>query len=641
MASLQSQRSQGRTPRRSALPDFVPFQLAQLVERPPSTAGWLHELKFDGYRGQIRVGAEGPSFRTRRGADWSARFPALMAAVAPLSGTILDGELCAVDVDGLPDFSALQASLSASTSADLVFFAFDILFRDGEDLRARPLLERKAALASCLTDLASARVRYVDHFDADGEALFESACRLKLEGIVSKRANSPYQAGERAPTWRKTKCRPAQDVVIIGWRSDNGRLRSLIAGVREPGGLRYAGRIHTGYNPRNTAGLMERLQDLEIAHSPTRFGSPPRKSAEIHWARPELEAEIELEEFTAAGKIRQGSFKRWREAADRPEAVQAPDPAAPKGRAARRRRAAGGLLGIELAEPEKVVVPGDAGGRPITQRDLAEYVAEVSDDLLSYLRGRPCSILLPPSKPPRGDDFERHAGQGKSPLASAPEVTLTHLEATGKTYFQFDNPAALVAAVAAGAVEFHPWQSLEGRPDLPGRWVLDLDPGDDVGFAAVVEAARTVREVLRTLGLPALLKTTGGKGLHVVVPFSQAPQAEVGWEMSKALCRELCASMVRQDPARFTTSLKKLDRRGRVFLDYLRNGRTNTAAAAWTPRLRPGAPISQPLAWNALKATLDPAQLRIGRRRAAPADWRGVEPFPLSEVAALLRSARG
>lgn len=591
------------------LPDFIEPQLTKSVDRPPPGADWAHEIKFDGYRMQLRIEAGQARLMTRKGLDWSAKFPQIIRAGEGIADAVLDGEVVALDSSGAPDFAALQAAISEGRTQNLVYFVFDQMFDGREDLRAMPLSDRKSRLAAHIAQ-APANIRYVDHFTSAGDAVLQSACRMNLEGVVSKRLDAPYQSG-RSETWVKAKCRAGHEVVIGGYTTTGDAFRSLIAGVYRDGDLVHVGRIGTGFGRDKLQRLLPKLRELETKQSPFTGPGAPRRTGEIHWLRPLLVAEIEYAGFTGDGQIRQAAFKGLRE--DKPAAdVEAETPAARTTPLAEPRPAgatvtpqgAATVMGVNISNPGKALWPDGGDGGAVTKLDLARYYESVGEWMLQHVRGRPCSMIrMPDGIDGQQKFFQRHTAKGQSTL-------ITEVEVWGdrKPYLQFDRVEALVAAAQTGALELHPWNSHPFLPEQPGRLVFDLDPAPDVAFERVIEAAKEVRTRLEALGLVAFCKTTGGKGLHVVTPLKAKG---LDWDVAKTFARDVCKSMAADAPDRYLISMAKKDREGRIFLDYLRNDRMATAVAPLSPRGRPGAPVSMPLAWTQVKKGLDPSKYTV------------------------------
>ena len=630
-AAIPESKAQPRKAKK--MPAFVEPQLCKLVERAPPGAGWGHEVKFDGYRLQLRVEDGKARLRTRKGLDWTDRFAAIAAAAKGLPDCLLDGEAVALDSHGAPDFAALQAALSEGRSDRLVFFVFDILFAEGEDLRPLPLRERKARLQALLDGLRGKHpaLRFVEHFETAGDAVLESACRMHLEGIVSKQLDSPYRSG-RGGSWVKAKCRAGHEVVIGGWTADGKRLRSLLAGVHRGEGkdrkLVYVGRVGTGFGEKVLRTLVPRLRQVESKASPFAAGAGPRKEAGLHWARPDLVAEIEFAGWTGDGNVRQASFKGLR--GDKPADEVEAEKAVPARKARVVKVAplakggtgghAGGpavVMGVSISHPDKPLWPGERP--PVTKLELARYFEAVGDWMIEHLRGRPCSLVRTPDGI-EGEQhfFQRHAAPGTSHLIEQVKV-----RGDRKPYLQIDRVEGLVAAAQSGATELHPWNCQPGEPELPGRLVFDLDPAPDVGFDAVIVGALELRKRLEKLGLETFCKTTGGKGLHVVTPLADDPDSP-DWEAAKSFAREVCRRLADDQPDRYLLSMAKKDRGGRIFLDYLRNDRTSTAVAPLSPRARPGATVSMPIAWTQVKKGLDPKRYTL---RTAPALLRRAKPW--------------
>ena len=605
------------------LPDFIAPQLCETVKRPPSGPGWVHEIKFDGYRVQLRVADSNVTLKTRRGLDWTARFPAIAKAAASLPDAIIDGEICALDDNGAPDFAALQAALSEDKTANLVFFVFDLLFDGAEDIRSQRLADRKERLHETLKDLrkgTAALIRFVEHFESSGDAVLKSACRLSLEGIVSKRLDAPYRSG-RSTAWSKAKCRAGHEVVIGGWTTTNGQFRSLLVGINRNDHLVYLGRVGSGYGQAKLQSLLPKLKAVESQDSPFMGLNAPHKNADTHWAQPKLVAEIEFAGWTGSGMVRQGAFKGLRE--DKPaQEVRANNPSPPAktqlrepdaGTRGPARRATGGgtverpvVMDVLISHPDKMLWPDDGDGRPVTKLDLARYFETVGSWMLPHICGRPCSIIRAPDGMEGAQFFQRHAMPGMSSL-----LELVTVSGDRKPYLQIDRVEGLAAVAQIAALELHPWNCQPGQPEVPGRLVFDLDPGPDVAFSTVVAAAHEMRDRLDALGLVSFCKTTGGKGLHVVTPLAVSSKTQGTWHEAKDFARQFCQRVAADNPQGFLINMAKKHRQGRIFLDYLRNDRMATAVAPLSPRARPGATVSMPLTWRQVRDGLDPKSFTL------------------------------
>src|SRR4051812_24543248 len=611
------------------IPAFIEPQLAKLVDQPTSAPGWVHEVKFDGYRLQLRVAGGKATLKTRKGLDWTAKFQAIADIARQLPDCMIDGEACALDKDGAPNFSALQVALSEGRSQDMVFFVFDAMFAGGEDLRGLPLIERKERLHDLLSGLKDKKqlIRYVDHLETAGDAVLASACKMGLEGIISKRSDAPYQS-TRANTWLKAKCRAGQEVIIGGWTQGGAKLRSLIVGVHRGRGknkkLVPVGRVGTGFSGAVMRRVLPQLEKVESKTSPFAAEVSPRKEANMHWARPELVAEIEFAGWTGDGNVRQAAFKGLRtdkpaddivaETPAKPEKTKMAQPKPSRAKAAAKtvRSTSSGLapsgpsvvMGVTISHPDKPLWPDEKP--PVTKIELARYYEAVGGWMLPHIKGRPCSLVRTPDGIKGSQNFfQRHVMPGGSPL-----ITEVKVSGDKKPYVQLDTVEAVVAAAQIGATELHPWNNQPGVPELPGRLVFDLDPAPDVGFNEVIKGALALRKRLEKLGLATFCKTTGGKGLHVVTPLTSDKKSP-DWDAAKMFAKEVCRRLAEAEPDRFLLNMAKKERTGRIFLDYLRNDRTSTAVAPLSSRARDGATVSMPLEWSQVKAGLDPRRFTV------------------------------
>lgn len=609
---------------------FVPIQLCKIADYPPHGTGWAHEIKFDGYRLQVASGGGRAVVRTRKGLDWSDKFPELAADAAEWPDAVVDGELCALAENHMPDFSALQAAISSGETADLVYFAFDLLFEGPEDLRKLPLSHRKARLQAYIDRIPKAargRIRYVDHFATTGQAILESACRMDLEGVISKKLDAPYHAG-RSATWLKSKCRGGDEVVIGGWTSEGGgRFRSLIVGVQDKGGLRHLGRVGTGYNQTLLKTLLPKLKAAETDTSPFTGKDAPRRTraggVTTHWVKPVLVAEIEHGGYTDTGSLRHAAFKGLREdkppaeVTERPHAPSDPSkepgshkgtaPLAMPGESPAAARSKGKLVvaGVTISNPDKILWPAADGKPAITKAELVRYYEMAAERILPHVADRPVSIIRTPEGITGEKFFQRHAMPGSNPRLKLIDVK------ERKPYIGVIDVGGLVAIGQSGGLELHPWGCKPGDPETPDQVTFDLDPDEGLDFADVIAAAKVLKRELEGLGLNPFVKTTGGKGLHVVVPILADAKSRIEWDQCKAFAKAVSERVRAADPDHFTTTLAKKARGGKIFLDYLRNGRMATAVAPWSPRARPGAGLAFPLSWGQVKKGLDPAAFTL------------------------------
>jgi len=627
----------------SEMPDFVAPQLCASVERPPSSDGWCHEVKFDGYRVQLRVEGGDVALNTRKGLNWTEKFGAIAREAKSLPDLLIDGEIAALDRNGVPDFSALQTALADSKTSNLIFFAFDLLFSGGEDVRSLPLRERKARLKRLLERRKGGGklIRYVEHFEDRGDAVLQSAKKLQLEGIVSKKLDAPYRSG-RSESWTKAKVRGGQEVVLGGWKTTNGKFRSLMAGVYRDGHLVFVGLVGTGFGQDVVRRITPALKAAASDKSPFSGKDAPKKTRDVHWLKPELVAEIEFAGWTEGGNIRQAAFKGLRQdkpakevEAEVPVMTRVATPLIRSGKSSANKSAA--VMGVAISKPDKALWPDGGDGEAVTKLDLARYFEAIGEWMIVHLKGRPCSILRAPDGIDGEKFFQRHAMQGASNL-----LKLAKVAGDRKPYLQIDQIEGLAAVAQIGGLELHPWNCAPDDYDTPGRLVFDLDPAPNVEFSEVIEAAKDMRQRLTTVGLESFCKTTGGKGLHVVTPLLHGARDKVGWKEAKAFAHGICQWMANDDPERYLLNMSKKLRKGKIFLDYLRNDRMSTAVAVLSPRAREGATVSMPLTWSQVRGDLDPKKYTV---RTVPAllaktkAWDGYDDAAASIKAAMKKLA--
>ena len=604
--------SRPRPARRATLPSFVAPALAKLVPAPPDGQDWLHEIKYDGYRLLCRVERFRPRLLTRSGSDWTDRFPALAGHIGrwPVQSLLIDGEAVVLDAAGVPRFQLLQNALSLGGGGEIVYYAFDLLHLDGRDFRDVPIEERKEALRRVVSRASHARgrargrarahspVRYSEHVVGSGSKLLSNACAAGAEGLVSKRCGSLYRSGRRGD-WLKSRCSLRQEFVIGGFTSPSGArtdFGSLLLGVYEgPGRLVYAGRVGTGFDRRMLARVRTKMDSLRRRTTP--FVEPPAR-AELRgggppsWVEPRLVCEVEFTEWTRDGKLRHPTFRGLREdkpasevVREMPKTVRVRSGAGGKAPGAGRRTRG---AHPELTHPDRVLYEGG-----VTKVELARYMEAAAPWILPHAADRPLMLRRCPSGPDAPCFFQKH-GHPSLPQ-SVRRVSIQEEDGPAEA-IAIDDPAGLLALVQVNTAEIHAWGSRARRIEKPDVLVFDLDPGTGVAWKTVVALAEFLRERLGDLGLDAFVKVTGGKGLHVTVPIR--PRLE--WPAVRAFCRAVADETVRRHPRQATAIVSLSRRAGKIFVDYLRNGRGATAVVPYSPRARRNAPVALPVSWEEL-----------------------------------------
>jgi bifunctional non-homologous end joining protein LigD len=612
----------------SRLPPRIEPQLATLVDAPPAGAGWLHEIKLDGYRILARIERGKVRLLTRSGNDWTARMPQVAEALPALEveSALLDGEVVALDSEGRSRFQLLQRALR-EPRAQLRYFVFDLLHLDGSDLRQEPLWSRKQTLRELFTRVRRSKtLQYCEHVEGEGAEVFAEACKIGAEGVVSKQAAAPYRSG-RTRSWLKVKCGMRQEFVVVGFTRPAGSrigLGALLLGVHDDAGaLRYCGKVGTGFSHEVLADLRKRLGALE-QKKPSVIDPSRGKRGEAHWVKPQLVAEVSFTEWTRDGRVRHPVFIGLR--SDKPasairveRALPTKRVAKPSPRAGSRRIAAPSerteVAGVRLSNPGRVYFP-DLG---VTKSEVAQYYEAMAERAVPALSNRPLSLLRCP------DGADAHCFFQKHIRDSVPrEVGRVVIEKGEAPYAVVKDLAGIVSLVQIAALELHIWGSRADKIESPDLLVFDLDPDPSVPWRSLADTARLLRVLLAELELVAFLRTTGGKGLHVVVPIQRRPS----WDDVKSFTRAVATRLVRELPERFTAQISKQKRKGKILIDYLRNQRGATAIGSYSLRARPGAPVAMPIDWEELDARTGPPVFGIREapaRLAQPDPWRDFE----------------
>ena len=573
-------RAAGGKPASGTLPKFRDFQLATLVDSVPTGSRWLHEVKYDGYRVLIAIAGTRVKIYSRSGLDWTEKFPGIAEAAATLNigSALIDGEAVAFK-DGKPNFSALQDAIA--NGGDMTLFAFDLLELDGEDIAALPNIQRKECLRP-LIDGADARLQFAEHILGSGEQLFETMCREGYEGIVSKLVDAPYR-GQRSKGWLKVKCIRRQEFVIVGWTpSEKSRgFRALLLGLNGPDGFTYAGKVGTGFDTDTMLDLSAKLARLEV-EKPT-VEAPRAAVRGAHWVEPKLVAEIAFAETTPDGVLRHSSFLGLREdkaakdvVAEKPVAVDA---------------AAVPEVHVKVSSRDRLIFPDS----DVTKGDLADYYALVAPAMLPWAANRPISLVRCPQGRAKRCFFQKHDAGTFGEYVH--QVPIREKDGSTEDYIYVEDADGLVMCVQMGTIEFHGWGSSVATLEQPDRMVFDLDPDEELGFDVVKKAAEDIKNQLAEIGLVSFAMLSGGKGVHVVVPLK--PQAE--WPAVKDFAERFARALAEAEPERYVANMSKAKRKGRIFLDYLRNQRGSTAVLPYVARARSGAPVAAPVTWTELR----------------------------------------
>ena len=601
---------------REPLPDFVAPMLATLARSAPAGKRWVHEIKFDGYRLLARIESgrsEKAQVRllTRGGLDWTGRFGEQVVAqlrALPVGTALIDGEMVVETDSGASDFGALQADLGAGRSDRFVFYGFDLLHLDGWSLRDLPLTRRKAMLEPILAE-AGTRLRYSSHFDESGAMVLRHACRLSLEGIVSKLRDAPYRPG-RGKSWIKSKCSARQEFVIGGYvpsTTSRQAVGSLVLGVYENGRLEHVGRVGTGFSAAVAGELFQRLERIRTDASPFAGRLTAEQARQVRYVRPQLVAEVEFRAWTADGHLRHAAFRGLRE--DKPateilrETPAEPPPRTPPPSSPRTPPPTP-RPNVTLTHPDRLYWPAQG----ITKEGLADYYTQVWRRIAPFVVNRPLALLRCPDGIEGPKFFQKHAWKGLNPNVrrvidpAPPDPALA-----GDPLLAIEDLDGLIGLVQSAALEIHPWGSTLADWERPDMITMDLDPGEGVEWQRVIDGARELRQRLADAGLAAFVKTSGGKGLHVVAPLK--PHAT--WPAVKGFAKGLARAMAADAPGSYVATISKARRKGRILIDYLRNQRGATTVAAYSPRARPGAAVSTPMGWDELSPDIGPAHFTL------------------------------
>jgi len=590
-------RPAGKKARSGKPPAFRAPQLATLVDAVPAGNQWMHEIKFDGYRLMIAAAGDNVLVYTRNGHDWTEKFGPLVEAVAALDlpPCLIDGEVVAYGKDGNPDFSALQAVLKRGhgeqTAKDtLDYFAFDLLELNGEDVTGLPNIERKERLEALL-EHAAPPIRVADHVIGAGEKLFRAMCEAGQEGIISKKIDAPY-VGRRMPSWVKVKCIARQEFVVVGWTKSTTKMRpfaSLLLAQHEAKDLVYKGKVGTGFDAQTLASVWAELEGLAVEEAP--LAVPRAEARGAKWVKPRLVAEVAFAEFTAEGRVRHASFLGLR--GDKPASEVVPETAAP---------APDAEPAVRISNPDRVIFP-ESGQ---TKGELAAYYERIAPLLLTFAANRPISLVRCPQGRAKKCFFQKHDSGGFGPHVH--HIPIREKDGGSEDYIYVQDAAGVLQCVQMGTIEFHGWGARADAVERPDRLIIDLDPDEGLDFGDVKSAAKDIRDRLAELGLTSFAMLSGGKGVHVIAPLTPGHS----WDAHKDFARRFAEALALAEPDRFVATMSKAKRKGKIFIDWLRNQRGATAVVPYSARSRAGAPVAAPIAWSELDGFDKAAAFTIG-----------------------------
>ena len=608
---------------KTPMPTYFEPQLATLVKNAPRGNEWLHEIKYDGYRILAFIDNDSVKLYSRNGKEWTHKFPSISKSLLsfPAQNAIIDGEIVALRQDGSMDFQALQNALKGKKQANLYYYIFDLPYYNDFDLSSSPLLQRKTLLRTCYDqmDQTRDRIRFTDHILGSGENVYKRACNMHLEGLVSKRTDSSYEQ-KRSKSWLKVKCMKRQEFVIGGYTEPSGSrmgFGALLLGYYKDDELIYSGKVGTGFSQKTIQDLLSGLKKME--RDKPAYKDPPRGAAAkgVHWVEPERIVEIEFLEWTRENHLRQPSFKGLRQDKSAKSVTREWPKGEPRQHTPQRkkiskpsiRKSGITVAGIRITNPDKILFP-DQGK---SKQDLAYYYESIAEDILPHIRHRPLTLLRCPEGRKKECFYQKHRQDSfPEPLHS---ITIREKE-TSKDYVMVKDRKGLISLVQLGVLEIHPWGASKTNIESPDQLTFDLDPDPNLAWNEVIRGAKLLRERIEDLGLDVFIKTSGGKGLHLVIPL----QRRNTWDEAKQFTQAMASDMARNHRYLCTATMTKSRRTGKIFIDFHRNSRGATSVAPYSTRAKPGAPVSTPVRWDELSPELTPDRYtlsNLSRRLAA------------------------